>query len=98
MDETVQGAMEAEDESTTGGPGSGPVPLATLWERYASGETDESEFEPRLERLVATEDIPPGAVSDVEPGDSVRDAGSDTTPGTETGDGASNDREPARER
>ncbi|QUO48532.1 SHOCT domain-containing protein [Halorubrum ruber] len=32
-------------------------PVAELRERYASGEIDESEFERRLDRLLATEDL-----------------------------------------
>jgi uncharacterized membrane protein len=104
MDETVQGAMEGETESGTSGGESDPDPLAMLRERYASGEIDEAEFERRLERLVATEDIPPEAVSDAEPGDSAHEPGTDTTSrtdiesGTETDEAASSEREPARER
>ena len=43
-------------------------PLELLRDRYARGEIDEEEFERRVERLVATEEIPPGAISDSEPG------------------------------
>lgn len=39
------------------------TPLETLRERYARGEIDESEFEQQIERLVATEEIPPEAAT-----------------------------------
>jgi len=97
MDETVQGAMEGTEESGTGDGESAPDPLATLRERYASGEIDESEFERRLERLVATEDVPPEAVSAVEPADSTSGSERDTTPETETESETSGEREPTRE-
>ena len=32
-------------------------PVATLRERYATGEIDEAEFERKLDRLLATEDV-----------------------------------------
>lgn len=52
--EEMDGDGESEDEN----------PLELLRDRYARGEIDEAEFERRVERLVATEEIPPGAISD----------------------------------
>lgn len=40
----------------------GDDPLEALKARYARGEIDEAEFEARLERLVAADEIPPEAV------------------------------------
>ncbi|WP_096394839.1 SHOCT domain-containing protein [Halorubrum trapanicum] len=48
------------DESATASPaseGTADRPVAALRERYASGEIDEAEFERRLDRLLATEDL-----------------------------------------
>jgi uncharacterized membrane protein len=61
-------------------------PLATLRDRYARGEIDETEFERRVERLLETEDIdlPAGATLD---SDAI-----------ERADETATDREPARER
>ncbi|AFZ72882.1 SHOCT domain-containing protein [Natronobacterium gregoryi] len=39
-------------------------PLETLRDRYARGEIDDREFERRLERLIATEEVPEAAVGD----------------------------------
>lgn len=55
--EEMDESEESDDEN----------PLELLRNRYARGEIDDVEFEERLERLVATEEIPPGAISDSEP-------------------------------
>ena len=57
-----EGEMDDADESSDG-----RNPLELLRERYARGDIDEVEFEERLGRLVATEEIPPSALSDSEP-------------------------------
>jgi len=44
----------ADGESATA---TEPDPLATLRERYATGEIDEAEFERRLDRLLETEEL-----------------------------------------
>lgn len=54
-------AMSRED-----GAAAEEKPLEALRERYARGEIDDAEFEARVERLVATEEIPPGAVDRVD--------------------------------
>ena len=57
--------MEEGDESAD------ENPLELLRDRYARGEIDDVEFERRVERLVATEEIPPGAISDSEPAEDI---------------------------
>ena len=49
-------ASDEPDASTEIG-ASTDNPIAALRERYASGEIDEAEFERRLDRLLATEDL-----------------------------------------
>lgn len=62
--EEAEGAADRADETTAG-----EDPLETLRERYARGEIDEAQFERKLERLVATEEIPREAVSAIDPDD-----------------------------
>ena len=56
--EVAEAAQDLDDGDTS------EDPLEALRERYARGELDEAEFERKLERLVATEEIPDHAVSD----------------------------------
>ncbi|QCS42212.1 SHOCT domain-containing protein [Natrinema versiforme] len=63
-------------------------PLEELKRRYAAGEIDETEFERRLERLVAVDEIPDDAIgsgaADETPTDTVRvDEASDEATRTE---------------
>ena len=50
-----EGAADASAGSSA--TGSADRPVAALRDRYASGEIDEAEFERRLDRLLATEDL-----------------------------------------
>ena len=56
---TDESEPATESESTTE---SAEDPLAELKSRYARGEIGDAEFEAQLERLVAADEIPPGAV------------------------------------
>ncbi|ELZ48697.1 hypothetical protein C464_06723 [Halorubrum coriense DSM 10284] len=52
--------LVASDDGETGEPPDSAAadrPIAALRDRYASGEIDEAEFERRLDRLLATEDL-----------------------------------------
>lgn len=98
MDETVQGAMEGNEASGTDNGESDPDPLGTLRDRYARGEIDESEFERRLEGLLATEDVPPEAVSDVEVETPAGESETGTAPEPDSEVARSSEHEPARER
>ncbi|RLM63182.1 SHOCT domain-containing protein [Halorubrum sp. Atlit-8R] len=51
--------LVAADEPDASAAGDAPAerPVAALRDRYASGEIDEAEFERRLDRLLATEDL-----------------------------------------
>ena len=46
----------AESDSAAAAEGDTENPVATLRERYATGEIDDAEFERRLDRLLETED------------------------------------------
>ncbi|RLM72480.1 SHOCT domain-containing protein [Halorubrum sp. Atlit-26R] len=46
-----------EPDAATGSGATADNPIAALRERYASGEIDEAEFERKLDRLLATEDL-----------------------------------------
>ncbi|WP_245810000.1 SHOCT domain-containing protein [Halorubrum vacuolatum] len=58
--DVTEGTEEMEDESKS----SESTPVETLRERYARGEIDEGEFTRRVERLIATEEIPEYAIQD----------------------------------
>lgn len=66
-DGAVERVLEASDEWRGNGD-SEPVepadPLDRLWGRYAEGEIDEAEFEPRLDLLLDTADATPEAARD----------------------------------
>ena len=47
----------ADPDASAGSGATAERPVAELRERYASGEIDEAEFERRLDRLLATEDL-----------------------------------------
>ncbi|WP_423995577.1 SHOCT domain-containing protein [Halorubrum trapanicum] len=53
----VAPADEAAASADSTATGSAERPVAALRERYASGEIDEAEFERKLDRLLATEDL-----------------------------------------
>ncbi|NUB92654.1 SHOCT domain-containing protein [Haloterrigena sp. SYSU A121-1] len=71
--------MLGDDEPTgatrTGEPESDSDPLEELKRRYAAGEIDDAEFERRLERLVAVDEIPDDAI-----GTGTADAATETEP------------------
>jgi uncharacterized membrane protein len=46
-----------EPDASAAGDATAERPVAALRDRYASGEIDEAEFERRLDRLLATEDL-----------------------------------------
>ena len=46
-----------EPDAATGSGSTADRPVAALRERYATGEIDEAEFERKLDRLLATEDL-----------------------------------------
>ncbi|MGQ3413541.1 SHOCT domain-containing protein [Natrinema sp. LN54] len=98
-------ALLLEDADTTGTTQTAETdaesdPLEELKRRYAAGEIDETEFERRLERLVAVDEIPDDAIGsgavDETPTDAVRvDEASDEATRTEP---LEPDRERERER
>ncbi|WP_226006893.1 SHOCT domain-containing protein [Natrinema salinisoli] len=54
--------LDGDDASESAPTGDAePTPLEELKRRYAAGEIDEAEFERRLERLVAVDEIPDDA-------------------------------------
>ncbi|WP_246023022.1 SHOCT domain-containing protein [Halosimplex halophilum] len=55
--------------ASDGGESAGDDPVETLRERFANGEIDQTEFERRLDALLATEDATDGRPSDGRPGD-----------------------------
>lgn len=62
-DEIAEIAFEG-DEGAAASPASGDDALDELKRRYAAGEIDEAEFERRLERLIAVEDLPEDLLAD----------------------------------
>ena len=50
-------ADDPDADASTGSATTAERPVAELRERYATGEIDEREFERRLDRLLATEDL-----------------------------------------
>ncbi|ELZ17933.1 hypothetical protein C477_12032 [Haloterrigena salina JCM 13891] len=66
---------ESTDATRTGDPDAESDPLEELKRRYAAGEIDDAEFERRLERLVAVDEIPDGAI-----GTGTADAATETEP------------------
>lgn len=98
--DVAERARSLEDD-TDGADSTGP--LETLRERYARGEIDEREFERRLDRLVATDEIPDHAISDEPVKDtatdrSARDASDERTQGDQTDGDGQLERERTRER
>lgn len=84
--DVAERAKTMKDEE--GGATSNENPLETLRERYARGALDDDEFEARLERLVATEEIPPEALDPVDPSrEAPRSAGDERDARSTDGEG-----------
>ncbi|QRV14586.1 SHOCT domain-containing protein [Haloterrigena salifodinae] len=95
------------DATRTGEPAADSDPLEELKRRYAAGEIDDSEFERRLERLVAVDELPDDAIGASAPTETTADEPmADAAPVSEAADEATEpdslerdrDRERARDR
>lgn len=64
LTEVAQTAQKLQESNAADG--NSADPLGTLRERYARGELSDDEFEQKLDRLVATDEIPEWAVDDGE--------------------------------